>query len=245
MVSVITVTYNAEAFIERTVESVVRQTYQDIEYIIMDGASKDRTLDIVRRYGDKISLLVSEPDKGLYDAMNKALDRATGEYVIFLNAGDQFADDYTLEKALQNANGADFIYGDTIVVKEDGTTLHWHKKTPKAEQLSPQDFLQGMVICHQSMLVRRSCAARYDLSWKIAGDIHWTISTLRNCQKKHYIGAPMSLFLFGGISDVRRKAALKERFRIGVKHFGWPPTLWAHVLILLGAVRRGSVAFKE
>ena len=94
--SIITVTYNAEAVLDDTIQSVVSQTYKEIEYIIVDGGSKDRTMQIARRYQDKISVLISEPDKGLYDAMNKGIRQSTGDYVCFLNAGDQLHEDDTL-----------------------------------------------------------------------------------------------------------------------------------------------------
>ena len=96
--SIITVTYNAEAVLEDTIQSVISQTYHHVEYIIIDGASKDRTLAIAERYRDRITLLVSEPDKGLYDAMNKGIHLATGDYLCFLNAGDSFHEDDTLQQ---------------------------------------------------------------------------------------------------------------------------------------------------
>ena len=100
--SVITVTYNAEKVLEDTVQSVISQTYHHVEYIIIDGASKDGTLEIVDRYRDRIHQLVSEPDKGLYDAMNKGIALATGDYLCFLNAGDSFHEDDTLQKMVHS-----------------------------------------------------------------------------------------------------------------------------------------------
>ena len=114
--SVITVTYNAEKVLEDTVQSVISQTYHHVEYIIIDGASKDGTLEIVNRYRDRINQLVSEPDKGLYDAMNKGIALATGDYLCFLNAGDSFHEDDTLQKMVHSINGnelPDILYGET------------------------------------------------------------------------------------------------------------------------------------
>ena len=108
--SVITVTYNAEKVLEDTVQSVISQTYHHVEYIIIDGASKDGTLEIVNRYRNRINQLVSEPDKGLYDAMNKGIALATGDYLCFLNAGDSFHEDDTLQKMVHSINGNELAF---------------------------------------------------------------------------------------------------------------------------------------
>lgn len=97
-ISVVTVCYNAVKDIEKTILSVINQTYPNIEYIIIDGGSKDGTMDVVNRYKDKIDVIVSEPDKGIYDAMNKGIDRATGEWINFMNAGDCFMEEDTINK---------------------------------------------------------------------------------------------------------------------------------------------------
>lgn len=244
-VSVITVTFNAEAVLEGTLQNVFGQTWPNIEYLIIDGASKDGTMDIVARYRDRIAVVLSEPDKGLYDAMNKGLDRATGEYICFMNAGDLFASPTALEEALRGGQGADFIYGDAEVFTEDGKPMLWHKRTPDAQHIRASSFLRGMVVCHQAMLVRRTCAARYNLEWKIAGDIDWSIATLQNCRTKFYTHKPLARFLFGGLSNQRRKRALQERWRIGVRRFGLVATALAHVQILWEALLRGTVSYKS
>ena len=120
--SIITVTYNAEAVLEDTIQSVISQTYHHIEYIIIDGASKDRTLAIAERYRDHITLLVSEPDKGLYDAMNKGIHLATGDYLCFLNAGDSFHEDDTLQQMVHTLGIGelpDVLYGETALVNKE------------------------------------------------------------------------------------------------------------------------------
>lgn len=113
-ISIITVCYNAKDDIEKTVLSVIKQTYKDYEYIVIDGGSTDGTLDIINKYKDKISYSISEPDRGVYDAMNKALKEASGEWVNFMNAGDVFADDRVLEYIFEKEYGNDinFIYSD-------------------------------------------------------------------------------------------------------------------------------------
>jgi glycosyltransferase involved in cell wall biosynthesis len=117
--SIITVTYNAEKVLEDTIQSVISQTYHHIEYIIVDGASKDGTLSIINRYRSRIHTVVSEPDKGLYDAMNKGIALASGDYLCFLNAGDCFHEDDTLQQMVHTINGnelPDILYGETAIV---------------------------------------------------------------------------------------------------------------------------------
>lgn len=134
--SIITVTYNAGAVLEDTIQSVITQTYRNVEYIIVDGGSKDHTLDIINRYREHIQILVSEPDKGLYDAMNKGIRLATGDYLCFLNAGDELHEDDTLQLMVHSITGTglpDVLYGETAIVDEEGHFLRMrafpHPKT--------------------------------------------------------------------------------------------------------------------
>ena len=123
--SVITVTYNAAAVLEDTIQSVISQTYHHVEYIIVDGASTDGTLSIINRYKDHIARIVSEPDKGLYDAMNKGIRLATGDYLCFLNAGDSFHEDDTLQQMVHTLPGnelPDVLYGETELVDREDTS---------------------------------------------------------------------------------------------------------------------------
>lgn len=241
-VSIITVCYNAEKVIERTIKSVISQTYANIEYLIIDGQSKDNTIGIISRYRDKINYFLSERDQNHFDAMNKGLRAATGDYVWFMNAGDCIYAPDTLEKAMQSAQGKDFIYGETIIVDQKGNTRGYHKKTPKPENLSPKSFLEGMVICHHSMIMKRSLAPPYDLHWKIAGDTEWAIRVLKNVRTVHYVNMPFCLYLDGGISANNRWKSVIERFHFSRKHFGLLAALMAQVNIAFGVIRRGSVS---
>ena len=124
--SIITVTYNAGKVLEDTIQSVVFQTYRNVEYIIVDGGSTDQTIEIANKYRDRISQIISEPDKGLYDAMNKGIRMATGDYLCFLNAGDELHENETLQKMVHTLNGnklPDVIYGETAIVDEEGHFL--------------------------------------------------------------------------------------------------------------------------
>jgi len=128
--SVITVTYNAASTLERTLKSVREQTYPHIEHLIVDGASKDNTVAIIQQYAHDKMVWLSEPDKGLYDAMNKAAGMATGDYLCFLNAGDTFFAPDTVEKMMHIVETElfpDIVYGDTAIVDEKGTFLHMRR----------------------------------------------------------------------------------------------------------------------
>lgn len=157
--TIITCTYNAERVLQRTLDSVKKQTYCSIEHIIMDGGSSDKTLSMVRAYQHKISkgenahdiVVVSEPDRGLYDAMNKSIDRATGDYLVFLNAGDVFPSAETLEYVAGCVGEGEVLpgvlYGDTDIVDATGRFLHHRRLQPPAH-LSWRSFRWGMLVCH-------------------------------------------------------------------------------------------------
>ncbi|GAB6011243.1 glycosyltransferase [Viscerimonas tarda] len=125
LISIITVTYNAATVLEETLLSVIKQTYNNIEYIVIDGGSTDGTVDIIKKYADKISYWVSEPDKGIYDAMNKGIDRASGDWINFMNAGDSFTTNDVLEKVFENNNypDIDVVYGDSVQIDEIGNRV--------------------------------------------------------------------------------------------------------------------------
>lgn len=165
-ITVVTVTYNCEKEVEKTIQSVLSQTYPDIEYIIVDGASKDGTLDVVTKYEDRISKIVSEPDHGVYDAMNKAAKLATGEWVNFMNAGDCFVSNDTISLLFeQNHSNAGVVFGDTISVK--GCSSELVRYNPKWWRH------KYMPSCHQSIFVRREILQKYpfDPKYKIAADL--------------------------------------------------------------------------
>ena len=150
--SIITVTYQAGKVLEDTIQSVIFQTYRNVEYIIVDGGSTDNTLDIVKKYQDRISIVVSEPDKGLYDAMNKGIRLATGDYICFLNAGDELHENETLQRMVVTLKGKeipDVIYGETAIVDEEGHFLHM-RRLQAPDVLHWKSFKEGMLVCHQA-----------------------------------------------------------------------------------------------
>jgi glycosyltransferase involved in cell wall biosynthesis len=232
LVSVITVVYNAERLIERTIRSVAAQKGVTFEHIIMDGASKDHTLAMIHAMSNSVLRVYSESDSGIYDAMNKAMAKATGSFIIFMNAGDEFYDDSALVRAISGNQDADFIYGNTAVVDEKGNVLGDRRLQPPA-QLNWRSLQRGMCVSHQSMLVRSSVAESYNLNYRISADIDWTIRMLK--KSDHIVNANgyIAKFLEGGLSSSRRKEGLKERFRIMVKHYGWFTTVFNHAIILM------------
>ena len=234
--SIITVTYHAESVLEETILSVVSQTYHNIEYIIVDGASKDRTLSIVNKYRDKIQAVVSEPDKGLYDAMNKGLKMAKGEYVCFLNAGDTFHEDDTLQLIVHQLNKSnvlpDVIYGETALVDAQRHFVRMRRlQTP--DTLNWKSFHQGMLVCHQAFIAKRALAETYDLNYRFSADFDWCIRVMKKASLLHNTRLTLIDYLDEGMTTKNRKASLKERFRIMAKHYGYISTVLHHIWFVL------------
>ena len=229
--SIITVTYNASQWIERTVQSVISQSYPAIEQIIIDGNSTDATVAIIEKYRSSIAHFVSEPDRSLYDAMNKGLKLASGDYVWFINAGDTLYSETTVEEivhAIGNENLPDIIYGETEIADAEGNSLGMRRlKTP--EKLSWKSFRKGMLVCHQSFLVKRTIAEPYDLQYRFTADYDWCIRCMKKTGVLFNTHLILSRFLEAGLSAVNRKEALKERYRIMCENYGKLPTQIRHL----------------
>jgi glycosyltransferase involved in cell wall biosynthesis len=226
-ISIITVVFNGEKHIGRTIESVLAQTYKELEYIIIDGKSTDRTLELIRGYKG-IHKVVSEPDKGLYDAMNKGLEAASGDYVWFLNSGDQIFSKDTIETMVAGLNGRpDIIYGGTMIIDEAQNEVGDRRLKPPV-QLTWKSFRQGMVVCHQSILVKRAGAPLYNLNYRLSSDIDWAIRAAKEATQIHNSNLVLSRFLEGGLTDHNIKAGLKERFKIMRHYYGLIPTILRH-----------------
>jgi glycosyltransferase involved in cell wall biosynthesis len=233
--SIITVTYNAEKVIEKTIQSIVGQTYKNYEYIIIDGASKDSTLAIIDKYRDNVNKLISEPDKGLYDAMNKGLAAASGDYLCFLNAGDIFHESNTLQLISDSISGntlPDIIYGETAIVDKDDNFLHMRRlKSP--ETLTWKSFKQGMLVCHQAFFAKRTLAEPFDLSYRFSADFDWCIRVMKKASTLHNTHITIIDYLDEGLTTQNHKASLKERFRIMAKHYGWISTVAHHIWFVI------------
>lgn len=236
--SIITITYQAEKYLERTIKSVLEQGVRsEIEYIIIDGASKDGTLSIIDQYRENIDAFISESDRGIYDAMNKGMQKATGDYLIFMNAGDSFADNNTVEHIIYSMQEhPDVIVGDALFVDMEGKTIGLRSEvTPHKipAKLSWESFQFGMVICHQSFIVKRTVAPFFDLNYRLSSDIDWEIRCLKLSQKIVQLTIPICRYLTGGTSVQNLKRSWQERFDVLVRHFGLGKTLFSHIIIII------------
>jgi glycosyltransferase involved in cell wall biosynthesis len=175
---------------------------------------------------------VSEPDKGLYDAMNKGLAMAEGDYVLFLNAGDTLADAHVVSEMFATQSDADVYYGHAMVVNLDGRELGLRQPLPPA-QLSWKSLQWGMSVCHQAFVIKRSLALPYDLQYRICADIDWMIRCLKQATVTVHTGGLVCRFLADGLSSTHRKKAWKERYQVLSKHYGWFTNLLNHAYIVL------------
>jgi len=229
--SIITVTYNAEKVLEKTIQSVINQSYRNIEYIIIDGNSFDKTIDLIRKYSNKISYWISEPDQGLYDAMNKGINAATGDYVWFVNAGDILKKrDIVLELVNMTMSGKvpDILYGETDLIDLKGNILA-ERRLKAPEQLTWKSFRMGMLVSHQAFIVKKNIALNYDLQYRFSADFDWCIRCMK--EAKTIVNSHLRLvnYLYEGLTTSNRKASLKERYIIMCKYYGRFATNIRHI----------------
>jgi glycosyltransferase involved in cell wall biosynthesis len=230
MLSVITVVYNNVKDIERTMLSVLGQTYTNIEYIVVDGKSTDGTLQVVEKYKDRIAKLISKKDEGIYDAMNKGLSLATGDYVIFMNSGDEFYSPQTVEQVFATAPDADIYYGETEMMDESGANLGQRRHAaPKA--FTWKSFKYGMSVSHQAIYIKRSLTKSYDRKYQLSSDIDWVLHAAKKAKTIVNVHQYVAKYLLGGMSKKRHHQSLKERFDIMKQYYGLVPTLLNHVVI--------------
>ena len=194
-VTVVTVTYNAKDLLEETILSVINQTYKNIEYIIIDGASTDGTVDIIKKYEKHIDYWVSEEDDGIYYAMNKGIDKATGEWINFMNAGDSFADNNILSKIFFLKNLNSIIYGDYYLISESGNCNYQNAKLL-------DEIQKHMISPHQSFFIKISLMKqnRFSKEYKMASDYDFLLKCYKKGIKFMYLKLPISKYLAGGYS---------------------------------------------
>lgn len=239
--SIITITFNAEKELTPTMKSVAQQTFRDFEHIIVDGASSDNTLGIARREGGRDLRIISEPDQGLYDAMNKGIRLAKGKFLIFLNAGDTFASPLILNEYARYATqkDVDIIYGDTVIVDSIGNILRpRHLSAP--DSLTFESFSHGMLICHQAFCVRKSIAPAYDLNYRFSADYDWTIKCIKATSPERCRNLNMVTihYLDAGMTEKNKRASLLERFNIMKKHYGLATAVSRHLEFIPRALAR-------
>ncbi len=204
-ISIITVCYNSEKHIKTAIESVINQTYSNIEYIVVDGASKDATVDIIKSYGDKITKFVSEPDKGIYDAMNKGFQMATGDYLAVLNSDDLYIHNEVIEWVARELESkkTDSLFADLIYVDEQNTdknVRYW-----KSNEFVSGSFKKGWHPAHPTFFVKNEVYKKYgyfDLSFKLAADFELMLRFLERYQiSSCYLPKPIIKMRLGGTTN--------------------------------------------
>lgn len=239
-ISIITVVYNRRKEIEITFQNVLVQEYPFIEYIVIDGGSTDGTKEYLLQHVKQISHFVSEPDKGIYDAMNKGLNKANSDYVLFLNAGDVLATNTVLKEIFQDVKTLpDAVYGDTIFCDENLNPLGLMSELSTRNMRTVntwKDMRLGMVFSHQSFLVKRNLAPLYNTSYKYSADIDWIIRCLKACSNIYHFPKAIACFQLGGFSSVNKRASLIDRYHILRAHFGFFPNVLNHLRIFLRMV---------
>lgn len=211
--SIITINYNNRSGLERTINSVINQTCQDFEYIIIDGASTDGSVDVIKKYADKINYWVSEPDKGIYNAMNKGLKKSAGEWCMFINSGDMLSNDDVLKILDSNE------FGDSGVIYTDWYDYSFKEKilrkpNPFFEQTT---YLHHKGFCHQASLIRTDLAQElyFDEQYLIAADYNMFYQLYKRSVKFLYIPITLSIFEVGvGLSQRNPKIAFREDAKI-------------------------------
>lgn len=234
LISIITITYNAADTLGVTMNSVLEQDFRDFEHLIIDGASTDDTLKVARTNPE--ARIISEPDNGLYDAMNKGLHAAKGQYVIFLNAGDAFRNSGVLRRyATEAAKGHDIIFADTMIVDKDGHDIGArHYSAPAL--LTAASFNRGMLVCHQAFMVRRNIAPDYNLQFRFSADYDWTIRCIKATSPERCVNLNCVAisYLSDGLTDKNKFKSLCERYRIMASHYGHLAAVRRHLALLLG-----------
>ena len=244
-ITYVTITYNAASVLQRTLDSVLCQDYSEIVHLIIDGASTDTTLQLVDDYIERSNAsggghrvqVTSEPDKGIYDAMNKGLRSIEGDYVCFLNAGDFLPAPDTVSKIVGKVESCGslpaVLYGDTDIVNSEGRFLH-HRRLSPPEQLSWKSFRQGMLVCHQAFYARTdfAIATPYDLRYRYSADVDWCIRVMKAAAKESVPMLNLKMVVANyteeGQTTLHHRESLWERYRVMERHYGRVQTFLLH-----------------
>lgn len=244
--TIVTCTFNAEHELQRTLDSVFHQSYADVEHLILDGLSSDRSVEMAQTYKQRSDeartghevVVCSERDSGLYDAMNKGIARATGDYIVFLNAGDTFPSEATLEHIAHSIGDGEalpgVIYGDTDIVNDEGRFLR-HRRLQPPTKLTWRSFRNGMLVCHQAFYALTTLAKDnpYNLNYRFSADVDWCIRVMKEAERRHLtlknVDEVVVNYLDGGMTEKNHRVSLRERFSIMRRHYGLPLTLIMHV----------------
>lgn len=216
-ITVITVCFNSVDTIEKAIESVINQDYPDKEYIIVDGGSTDGTVNIIKKYENCISRWISEPDDGIFDAMNKGIHMATGNVIAFLNS-----DDWYVESALSmvcevfEKNDCDCVCCDNYVIQQDGSQVYYD-----ASNLSQEDMYKRMIYFHSAIFAKKELFEKsnnFDLTYRIAADYDWILRAIEKGARLFYLHKPIFTFCYGGVSSVNEIECAREAKEIAIRH---------------------------
>ena len=270
-ITYVTITYQAAKVLQRTLDSVLQQDYPEITHLIIDGASTDGTLEMVNDYiersnaannGHKI-LLMSEPDNGIYDAMNKGLRSLDGDYVCFLNAGDFLPAQDTVSRIVETISQRDdsfvspdtkglqgdcpqcdlpaVLYGDTDIVDAEGHFLH-HRRLAPPEHLTWKSFRHGMLVCHQAFYARTdfAIATPYNQKYRYSADVDWCIRIMKAAAKENVPLLNLHMVVVNyteeGQTTLHHRESLLERYRVMESHYGRISTFFMHCWFVIRAV---------
>ena len=258
-ITYVTITYNAAKVLQRTLDSVLQQDYPNIVHLIIDGASTDDTLKLVDDYIDRSNAsenghriqVTSEPDKGIYDAMNKGLRSLDGDYVCFLNAGDFLPAADTVSKIAEAATNTHHqtpntqlpavLYGDTDIVDGEGRFLH-HRRLSPPENLTWKSFKQGMLVCHQAFYARTdfAIATPYDMQYRYSADVDWCIRVMKAAEKENVpllnLKMVVANYTEEGQTTLHHRESLCERYKVMEHHYGRIQTCLLHVWFVIRAL---------
>ena len=259
-ITYITITYNAAPVLQRTLDSVLCQDYPDIVHLIIDGASTDGTLQMVNDYIERSNAadnghqvqVTSEPDKGIYNAMNKGLRSLDGDYVCFLNAGDFLPAADTVSRIVAKAEANSplstlnsqlpaVLYGDTDIVDDEGHFLH-HRRLAPPEELSWKSFRQGMLVCHQAFYARAdfAIATPYDEPYRYSADVDWCIRIMKAAAKENIplqnLHMVVANYTEEGQTTLHHRESLLERYRVMARHYGHIQTFLLHCWFVVRAI---------
>ena len=258
-ITYVTITYNAASVLQRTLNSVLQQDYPDIVHLIIDGASTDGTLEMVNDYIDRSNAadnghriqVTSEPDKGIYDAMNKGLRSLDGDYVCFLNAGDFLPAPDTVSKIVsagvrsqESGVGSQLpavLYGDTDIVDGEGRFLHPRRLAPP-EHLTWKSFRHGMLVCHQAFYARTdfAIATPYDQQFRYSADVDWCIRVMKAAAKENVPLLNLHMVVVNyteeGQTTLHHRESLLERYRVMNRHYGYIQTFFMHCWFIIRSV---------
>lgn len=218
LISVITVSFNSAQTIAKTLDSLKEQTCRDFESIVIDGNSTDGTQDIVQSFDDLVRQFVSEPDKGIYDAMNKGIDLATGRYISFLNSDDRYPN-HTIQTILDINSDRDILYGNMIKERKLNGKIYTRKVKPDLSSME-----QTMSVFHPSIFVRRELfnqLGKFSLKYSLAADYHWVLKAYLQGIRFEYIDSPLAIFSVGGVSNftcASYKEAAEIQKELGLPH---------------------------